>query len=130
MSDTDQDRESLHTRPEAISEDRRPWGYYEVLADLPDHKVKRIVVYPGKRLSLQRHAHRSEHWTVVRGSPIVVLDEQEIPLRQGESIHIPVGARHRIWNPGEDEVVFIEVQTGTYFGEDDIERFEDDFGRM
>jgi len=130
MSDRDRNRESLPARPEAGREDRRPWGYYEILADFPDHKVKRIVVYPGKRLSLQRHAHRAEQWTVVRGSPIVVLDGQEIRLRQGESVHIPVGARHRIWNPGEGEVVFIEVQTGTYFGEDDIERFEDDFVRM
>jgi mannose-6-phosphate isomerase len=130
MSDRDQSRKSRPSRPEANREDRRPWGYYEILADFPDHKVKRIVVYPGKRLSLQRHAHRSEQWTVVKGSPIVVVDEQELRLLQGESVHIPVGARHRIWNPGEDDVVFIEVQTGTYFGEDDIERFEDDFGRI
>lgn len=111
-------------------EERRPWGYYEVLSDLPDHKVKRIVVYPGKRLSLQRHSRRFEHWTVISGSPVVTLDEDELNLGPGESIEIPRGARHRIFNPGDDLVVFVEVQTGDYFGEDDIERFEDDFGRV
>jgi mannose-6-phosphate isomerase-like protein (cupin superfamily) len=114
----------------AKTDGRRPWGYYEVLSDSPDHKVKRIVVRPGMRLSLQRHRHRSEHWTVIAGTPIVTLDGREITLNPGESAHIPVGAKHRLSNPGRDDVVLIEVQTGTYFGEDDIERFEDDFGRV
>ena len=117
--------------PESHNEtDHRPWGYYEVLAELEDCKVKRIVVYPGKRLSLQRHFRRSEQWTVVSGSAIVTRGDEEIFLSTGESVHIPVGARHRVSNPGDVPVAFIEVQTGDYFGEDDIERFEDDFGRI
>ncbi len=110
-------------------EERRPWGYYEVLSNLPDHKVKRIVVFPGKRLSLQRHRRREEHWTVVSGNPLVTLDSDQIQLKPGNSIVIPKGAKHRLSNFGEEAVVFIEVQIGDYFGEDDIERFEDDYGR-
>jgi glycosyltransferase involved in cell wall biosynthesis/quercetin dioxygenase-like cupin family protein len=110
-------------------EDHRPWGYYQVLSDLPDHKVKRIVVFPGKRLSLQRHTRRAEHWTVLNGNPLVTRDVEDIPLKPGDSIDIPRGAMHRISNPGRETVVFIEVQMGDYFGEDDIERFEDDFRR-
>lgn len=112
------------------TEDHRPWGYYQVLTDRDDHKVKRIVVYPGKRLSLQRHKLRSEHWTIVSGEPVVVVNDTEVPIRPGEAIEIPAGASHRIGNPGKEPVVFVEVQTGTYFGEDDIERFDDDFGRL
>jgi mannose-6-phosphate isomerase-like protein (cupin superfamily) len=114
----------------AKTEGRRPWGYYEVLSDSPDHKVKRIVVRPGMRLSLQRHNHRSEHWIVISGTPTAAVEGREIPLKPGESVHIPVEAKHRLSNPGTDDAVLIEVQTGTYFGEDDIERFEDDFGRL
>ena len=110
-------------------EDRRPWGYYQVLSDLPDHKVKRIVVFPHKRLSLQRHEKREEHWIVVAGNPVVSVDSREIPLNAGDSVHIPRGAKHRMSNPGADPVVFIEVQIGDYFGEDDIERLADDYGR-
>jgi mannose-6-phosphate isomerase-like protein (cupin superfamily) len=115
---------------QATSEDHRPWGYYVVLSDLEDHKVKRIVVYPGKRLSLQRHSRRAEHWTVISGTPVVTRNREEIQLTPGESIDIPLGARHRVFNPGQEPVIFIEVQMGDYFGEDDIERFEDDFGRV
>ncbi|MGO9565899.1 MAG: glycosyltransferase [Desulfomonilaceae bacterium] len=114
---------------ETKREDHRPWGYYVVLSDLPDHKVKRIVVYPGKRLSLQRHQHRSEHWHVVSGTAQVTRDSDQIHLNAGESIDIPAGAAHRAMNPSEVPLVFIEVQRGDYFGEDDIERLEDDFGR-
>ncbi|MGC8659101.1 MAG: phosphomannose isomerase type II C-terminal cupin domain, partial [Desulfomonilaceae bacterium] len=110
-------------------EDHRPWGYYRVLSDLEDHKVKRIVVYPGKRLSLQSHRRRSEHWIFIGGAGLVTLDSEEIFVEAGQSIFIPVGVKHRIKNPGSEPTVFIEVQTGDYFGEDDIERFEDDFGR-
>ena len=112
-----------------MEEDHRPWGYYQVLADEPDHKVKRIVVYPGKRLSLQRHQQRREHWYLLYGQALVTKGEEKIPLTDGESVDIPQGALHRIENTGSDNVVFVEVQTGTYFGEDDIERVEDDFGR-
>ena len=110
--------------------DHRPWGYYTVLADEADHKVKRICVYPGKRLSLQRHRRRSEHWYLVAGEGIVTLDERAIPLTAGGAVDIPGGAAHRIENRGPGDVIFIEVQTGEYFGEDDIERLADDYGRV
>jgi mannose-6-phosphate isomerase len=109
--------------------DHRPWGYYTVLADEADHKVKRIVVYPGKRLSLQRHRRRSEHWYLLMGEAVVTLDGREITLRKGGTVDIPCGAAHRLQNICETEVAFIEVQTGEYFGEDDIERLADDYGR-
>ena len=110
-------------------EDHRPWGYYTVLSDEPDHKVKRIVVYPGKRLSLQQHRRRAEHWYMVSGEGLVTLDGKMIRLNKGDSIVIPTGAAHRMENPTSDNIAFIEVQTGDYFGEDDIIRLDDDFGR-
>lgn len=115
---------------ETATEDHRPWGHYEILSDFPDHKVKRIVVYPGKRLSLQSHHHRRENWTIVQGRPLVTRDDEQIPMQPGESVEISKEAKHRIFNPGSGDVVFVEVQTGEYFGEDDIQRFEDDFGRV
>ncbi len=111
------------------SDSIRPWGYYIILADETDHKVKRIVVRPGKRLSLQRHSRRSEHWHVVSGTAVVTRGVDTLELSGGDSVDIPNGAIHRIENTGTDDVVFIEVQRGDYFGEDDIERIEDDFGR-
>ncbi len=121
----------MNTEPGKFKEeDHRPWGFYEVLLDEPDHKVKRITVYPGKRLSLQRHQKRSEHWHIIKGNAVVTLDDKEIPLGKGESVDIPRGGTHRVANPGQEEMVFIEIQQGDYFGEDDIERFEDDFGRV
>ncbi len=110
-------------------EDHRPWGYYTVLEDEPDHKTKRIVVLPGMRLSLQRHRRRSEHWHVVSGQAVVTRDREESPLGAGQSVDIPIGTAHRVANPGTEPLTFIEVQRGDYFGEDDIERLEDDFGR-
>ena len=110
-------------------EDHRPWGFFKVLSDADDHKVKQITVYPGKRLSYQRHRRRSEHWHVVAGNPVVTLDGRDIPLVPGKSVDIGTGEAHRVANPGTEDVVFIEVQRGDYFGEDDIERLEDDFGR-
>jgi mannose-6-phosphate isomerase len=110
--------------------DHRPWGYYEVLSDGSDHKVKRITVYPGKRLSLQRHRRRAEHWFILRGEALVTLGEKEVPLKKGESVDIPKGDPHRIENRGLIHLTFIEVQTGEYFGEDDVERIEDDYGRI
>ena len=110
-------------------EDHRPWGYYRVISDEPDHKVKRIIIYPGKRLSLQRHCLRAEHWFILSGEVVVTRGSEEIHLGTGQSIDIPRGALHRAMNPGTEDVVIIEVQTGEYFGEDDIERVEDDFGR-
>jgi mannose-6-phosphate isomerase len=111
-------------------EEHRPWGYYEVLSqDKKDHKVKRITVWPGKRLSLQYHQKRSEHWVVVSGRGLVSLDGKQVKLAENEAIDIPLGAQHRIENIGDEPLVFIEVQQGEYFGEDDIVRLEDDFGR-
>jgi mannose-6-phosphate isomerase-like protein (cupin superfamily) len=121
----------MTTRDEQGREfDVRPWGTYLVLDDSqPDHKVKRIVVEPGKRLSYQRHAQRSEHWFVVSGVATVILDGVEHEVGPGQDIDVPVGTAHRCENRGAAPVVFIEVQHGTYFGEDDIVRLEDDFGR-
>jgi mannose-6-phosphate isomerase len=111
--------------------DERPWGNYTVLDDdAPDHKVKRIVVHPGKRLSYQRHTKRAEHWFIVSGTALVTLDGKVTEVRAGEAIDIPRGGAHRIANEGDSDLVFIEVQHGTYFGEDDIERLEDDYGRV
>ncbi|MGR3318651.1 MAG: phosphomannose isomerase type II C-terminal cupin domain [Candidatus Anammoxibacter sp.] len=111
------------------NKDQRPWGYYEILSDKPDHKVKRICVECGKRLSYQYHKKRKEHWFVVSGDALVTLDDKQINLKPGDYIDIPKGSSHRIQNPGNDLLVFIEIQTGEYFGEDDIVRIEDDFGR-
>jgi len=110
--------------------DERPWGNYTVIDSVKDdHKVKRIVVHPGKRLSYQTHQFRAEHWYVVSGVATVVLDGVTRDVHPGESVDIAIGAAHRCENHGEEPVVFIEVQHGTYFGEDDIVRLEDDFGR-
>jgi mannose-6-phosphate isomerase len=107
----------------------RPWGRYEVLADEPTFKVKTITVLPGQRLSYQRHARRSEHWFVVRGEGVVTLDGAEVAVASGTPIDVPVGMSHRIHNTGSEDLVFIEVQHGDYFGEDDIERLADDYDR-
>jgi mannose-6-phosphate isomerase len=112
------------------NENRRPWGYYVVLSDSDDHKVKRIVVSPGKRLSLQRHFKRSEHWHLVKGAGVVTRNRESLQVKEGDSLDIPIGAMHRIQHLGQTDLVFIEIQRGTYFGEDDIERIEDDFGRL
>ena len=109
--------------------DERPWGSFTVLDEGEGYKVKRIEVLPGKRLSYQRHAQREEHWTVVRGRALFTLDGEERLVSLGESVDIPVGAAHRVENPGEETLVFIEVQRGPYLGEDDIVRLNDDYGR-
>ncbi len=108
----------------------RPWGTYTVLDDASTHKVKRIEVLPGKRLSYQKHFRRSEHWMAVAGRAKVTLNDREITLNPGDTVDIPVGAWHRIENPEiSGLLVFIEIQRGDYFGEDDIIRSQDDFGR-
>jgi mannose-6-phosphate isomerase len=109
--------------------DERPWGSFTVLDEGDGFKVKRIEVLAGKRLSYQKHARRAEHWFVVRGTARVTLDGTEIVRAAGEAVDIPVGAAHRVENPGAELLVFIEVQQGDYLGEDDIVRLEDDFGR-
>lgn len=110
--------------------DHRPWGFYEVLYIGPDCKVKRILVYPGKCMSLQCHSHRSEHWFIIQGEGFITLDDKNLKLQKHESIDIPVKTLHRIHNIGTSDLIFIEIQTGDYFGEDDIVRLEDDFGRI
>ena len=107
----------------------RPWGAYEVLHDTSEAKVKIIEVDPRNRMSYQYHNKRREQWIVIYGELTVVLNEDEINVNAGESIHIPLGAKHRAWNKTDKPVRFIEVQTGTYFGEDDIVRLEDDYKR-
>ena len=108
----------------------RPWGSYEVLDDAPSHKVKRLEVHPGSRLSYQRHDARAEHWFVVSGSAAVTIDDAVVELGAGQAIDVPRGSAHRIANVGTEPLVFIEVQHGDYFGEDDIVRLDDDFGRV
>lgn len=107
----------------------RPWGAFEVLSDAADAKVKRMTVEPGQRLSYQRHAHRAEHWFVVAGTGVVTLDGTSRPVGPLDAVDVPVGTAHRIENTGATPLVFVEVQTGTSFAEDDIERLSDDYGR-
>ena len=107
----------------------RPWGTYTVLEEGPHYKMKRIVVKPGASLSLQLHKRRSEHWVVVSGTAEVVNGEQTLRLEHDQSTYIPAGNKHRLSNPGADDLMIIEVQTGSYLGEDDIVRFEDKYGR-
>lgn len=109
--------------------EKRPWGEYEILLETQDCKVKKITVKPDQRLSYQYHLKRSETWVVVAGVLTVVLDEMTYDLHPGDSIDIPVDSRHRAWNRNTEDTQFIEVQTGTYFGEDDIIRLEDDYNR-
>lgn len=107
----------------------RPWGGYEVLIEEARYKVKKIVVFPNSRLSMQSHHHRSEHWVVVLGVAKVELDGKEIILKENESTFIPISATHRLENIGKINLEIIEVQTGSYIGEDDIVRYEDDYER-
>lgn len=107
----------------------RPWGRYEILLDSPTHKVKKIIVYPGAKLSLQSHFHRAEHWVVVRGTAKIVNGETVTYLSESESTFVPKTHKHRLENPGKEILEIIEVQTGTYLEEDDIVRYEDDYCR-
>ena len=107
----------------------RPWGTYYVLEDEATHKVKRIEVNVGGRLSYQYHKFRAEVWTIVKGTANVTLDGKDTTYTEGEVVIIPLGAKHRIQNIGNEKLIFIEVQHGTYFGEDDIIRIEDDYNR-
>ncbi len=113
----------------ALPENIRPWGRYDVLDAGATHQVKRITVEPGKRLSYQRHQRREEFWVIVSGRALFTLDDQESEHGHGEVLVIPRGAKHRVACVSDEPLVFIEVQRGDYFGEDDIERFDDDFGR-
>jgi mannose-6-phosphate isomerase-like protein (cupin superfamily) len=109
--------------------EQRPWGYYKILEDAETHKVKRICVNPNQRLSLQSHAKREELWVVIKGKGRVILGDRELLVIPGSVIHIPFGTKHRVTNDGTENLEFIEVQMGTYFGEDDIVRYSDDYGR-
>jgi mannose-1-phosphate guanylyltransferase / mannose-6-phosphate isomerase len=110
-------------------QDHRPWGWFETLAVGPGFQVKRITVTPGGRLSLQSHRHRAEHWVVVSGTARITLGDTVRDLAANQSTYIPQATRHRLENPGTDPVILIEVQTGTYLGEDDIIRHEDAYAR-
>ena len=107
----------------------RPWGSYEVLQESAICKVKSISVDPGQRLSYQKHAFRAEHWFIVQGSAHVMINDELFERSAGESIGFPIQTWHRIANSGSNQLIFIEVQTGTSFEESDIERKEDDYGR-
>jgi mannose-6-phosphate isomerase-like protein (cupin superfamily) len=112
-----------------MEHDLRPWGEYWVLEDTETHKVKRIEVKPGGRLSYQYHHHRSEVWTVISGIATVTLEGLEKQYFPGDVVRIPVLAKHRVANAGTESLIIVEVQLGTYFGEDDIIRLEDDYAR-
>jgi|TARA_R110002020_G_scaffold280188_1_gene495945 mannose-6-phosphate isomerase len=109
--------------------EHRPWGTYEVLQDKKKYKLKEIIVMPGQRLSYQSHHQRTEIWAIISGEGIVTLEGQELECYAGRSFFIPKEQRHRIECVGKEPLMFIEVQTGDYFGEDDIVRHEDDYGR-
>jgi mannose-1-phosphate guanylyltransferase/mannose-6-phosphate isomerase len=125
------DRLKLDGRAESEFHTRvhRPWGSYEGVAQGDRHQVKRIVVKPGRSLSLQLHHHRAEHWIVVRGTAKVTRDEETFLLSENESTYIPPGTRHRLENPGKFDLEIIEIQSGSYLGEDDAVRPDDHYGR-
>jgi mannose-1-phosphate guanylyltransferase len=107
----------------------RPWGTYTILEENAGYKVKQITVRPGAKLSYQYHHHRSEHWIVVRGIATITIDDKSFELKANESTYIPKEAKHRLANLQKDELVIIEAQVGTYLGEDDIVRLQDDYKR-
>jgi len=109
--------------------EERPWGSFEILLNETYCKVKRIIVKPGHKLSYQYHEHRSEHWSIVQGAGTVTLDDNEHIFEEGTVVEIPVKTKHRVENSSHKNLIIIETQTGTYFGEDDIVRIEDDYGR-
>jgi mannose-1-phosphate guanylyltransferase/mannose-6-phosphate isomerase len=125
------DRLRRDGRSEAAAHSRcyRPWGFYESLITAHRFQVKRIVVKPGEKLSLQKHFHRAEHWVVVAGTAMVTRDADQVLVRENESIYLPLGCMHRLENPGRIPLELIEVQSGAYLGEDDIVRVEDTYGR-
>ena len=110
--------------------DYRPWGRYTILGEGPDYKIKRIVVNPGQILSLQMHHHRAEHWIVVKGTGKITRGDEVFILSENQSTYIPLGVVHRLENPGKFPLELIEVQSGSYLGEDDIVRLEDVYGRV
>lgn len=108
----------------------RPWGSYEIISESQQYKIKKLVVLPHKRLSLQRHKFREEFWIIIQGDGLVTLNDKQFKIAKGSTVHVKLTDIHRIENIGDINLEFIEVQTGTYFGEDDIERLSDDYGRL
>lgn len=113
-----------------MQQEERPWGKFEILADEPSHKVKRLTINPRQAISYQYHSRRDECWTVIEGEGIVTLNDDEVPVMATSHVFIPAGAKHRILNNTDAPLVLIEVQLGTYFGEDDIVRLSDAYGRV
>ncbi|MDC0560136.1 phosphomannose isomerase type II C-terminal cupin domain [Flavobacteriaceae bacterium] len=109
--------------------EKRPWGEFFIIQETISYKIKRIEVNPGQRLSYQYHNKRSEVWIIIQGEGTVLLNDNKINYSKGDTIEIPQGVKHRIENNGSEKTIFIEVQTGTYFGEDDIVRLQDDYNR-
>ena len=113
-----------------MTKETRPWGWYDVITEGSRYKVKCIEVNPGSSLSLQMHHHRAEHWVVAEGTAMVQVDDKTEIIYENQSTYIPIGSKHRLSNPGKIPLKIIEVQSGAYLGEDDIERFDDDYGRV
>lgn len=109
--------------------EERPWGWFKIILETPTYKIKELLIRPGQRLSYQFHHRRAEHWLLVKGEAVATINDREILLKPDEAIDIPVKTKHRLANRGASDVIFIEVQTGAYFGEDDIVRIEDDYNR-
>lgn len=109
--------------------EERPWGSFENIFESDKCKVKKIIIKPNKRPSYQYHLKRSEIWHIIQGNGIVTLEGEDIEIQIGSSVMVPIGSKHRVFNNGETDLIFIEIQSGTYFGEDDIVRVEDDYGR-
>lgn len=118
------------TPPHSTERSTRPWGWFETLSEVAGHKIKRIGVHPGQQISLQRHHRRAEHWVVVQGTALVTLGEREFTLPEGGHCDIAQGQVHRLANRTEAPLEIVEVQFGSYLGEDDIERLQDDYGRQ
>ena len=116
-------------RTETIERTQRPWGWFETVSEVPGNKIKRIHVAAGQQISLQKHHHRAEHWVVVQGTARITLDDQVFDLHQGQHCDIALGQVHRIANVTLEPVEIVEVQFGSYLGEDDIVRLQDDYGR-
>jgi mannose-6-phosphate isomerase len=116
-------------RTETIERTLRPWGWYETISEVPGNKIKRIGVLPGQQLSLQKHHQRAEHWVVTQGTARVTLDDRQFDLQLGEYCDIAIGQVHRLANLTDGPVEIVEVQFGSYLGEDDIVRLQDDYGR-
>ncbi len=117
-------------RTETIERTERPWGWYETVSEVVGNKIKRIGVHPGQQLSLQKHHQRSEHWVVVQGTARITLDDREFDLQPGQACDIAIGQVHRLANHTSEAVEIVEVQFGSYLGEDDIVRLHDDYGRV